>query len=304
MDELGSRGFCLICQRGVDDKQAKIVDEKTGKCMDSCSGIGKIITKKKTSWFKEATDYEYEVCTRCYSTRCKRCSTAKPDGCVECRDNLFPERQENGSLDCVKFNEHKIFFYVIYGSLGLISAIILAVLVNRLIMTSKKADKNKKKKTKTRTVLRQRSPKKPIALDDLPLVSNNEHISRHDTPFPRMSALKVPTKKSDKKSQNFNTDLEDEKEKEDEIFLSAGIGEENMGITESENLLEKGSKTDEVTLKLLRRIRDLEKARFEDLRSRERSRLQDRRRFEDLEAEVALLRDGDGGRVQSNSEYK
>ena len=147
MDQLGSRGFCSICERRPDGNQAKIVDEITGKCIDSCSGVGMVITKKRTNWFNEIRDYEYEICSRCHNSRCKKCSTAKPDGCVECLKSYFLERQEDGSLDCVKFNDHIVFSYIIFGSFGIFSALCLAVLLCLIKSSGEQARLKKKLKT-------------------------------------------------------------------------------------------------------------------------------------------------------------
>ena len=133
VQKLGSSAFCTICEKPGDNKTSILMDNYTGKCIESCSGDGKVVTKRKTFWFGDSPEgYEYQICSRCHDPRCKKCSTPHPDGCLECQNGLFLEKDPKGSTDCLKFTQLNkfrslIFFGFLTFSVILISLAICAV---------------------------------------------------------------------------------------------------------------------------------------------------------------------------------
>ena len=128
-EELGSTGFCLICSRGSDGKQSRLVDEVTGRCIESCSKEGQLITTRRTDRFSDAPNFEYQICSRCFYPKCKRCSSKSPDGCAECQKDYYLEILDDDSKGCKKFRELKVFKYYILGGLGVISSAVLVLLM-------------------------------------------------------------------------------------------------------------------------------------------------------------------------------
>ena len=202
--EQGSSGFCVICNLPQSGQKSKIVDEFTGKCVDSCDGSGMVITTRNTTRFGGENEYEYQVCSRCYHTRCKTCSSTKPNGCTKCANSYHLEtNDEDGSVQCLKFHQLKAFRNFSLISFGVCSFLVVSFLFCWIKLSSKSVKKLKKRKglvgEKTgkkvgliKTIrLQEKEVVRTVGIEDSCLVDDCEHVGDQEPPFERMSSLKI-----------------------------------------------------------------------------------------------------------------
>ena len=187
-EEVGSAGFCLICGLSPQTNKKIIADRITGKCIESCSGDGKVtLTKERET---STSSFKYQICERCKVAGCKTCPTGDLNNCLGCKAGLYKQTSD-GVVQCVKFNDLKnMSIYLAVGvSLAFLLLVCLIAIIIKIIM-SQLNSKPSQEKTKKR-------PKKIIINDpwtqeilkcDPSHVKNDEieGIVVEETPFHRI----------------------------------------------------------------------------------------------------------------------
>ena len=139
-EELGGVGFCLICDRRKSDGFSMIADYTTGRCIEQCTGPGRMTLSKRTDRFGHRGEegeggFEYQVCEVCRSQGCKLCSEMNLNSCNKCDNGLYRQMRPNGNFECASFSQlSNLRSIIVIGVLSaFISMIFLAMIIAKIV---------------------------------------------------------------------------------------------------------------------------------------------------------------------------